>query len=54
MGAFPIREHEDPTELRKPGGDMVMRLTEAGLEGFFLTPVEALDAGHHRGQFASD
>ena len=40
-----IREHEDPAELREEGAAMVLELTRAGLDAFFLDPVERLGLG---------
>jgi len=40
-----IREADDPRELRKEGAEGVVRLTEIGLEAFFLRPVEAVGLG---------
>lgn len=40
-----IRSAEDPLAYRKEGADMVVRLTEVGLDAFFLAPVEQLSLG---------
>jgi len=40
-----IREADDPRDLRKEGAESVVRLTEIGLEAFFLRPVEAVGLG---------
>jgi hypothetical protein len=40
-----IREADDPRQLRREGAEGVVRLTEAGLEAFFLRPVEEAGLG---------
>ena len=40
-----IREHEEPSRLREEGAAMVLELTRAGLDAFFLDPVERLGLG---------
>jgi hypothetical protein len=40
-----LRSHPQPRELRRESGDLVQRLTEAGLAGYFLRPAEELGLG---------
>jgi hypothetical protein len=40
-----IRHADDPLLYRKQGAETVVRLTEVGLEAFFLAPVEQLGLG---------
>lgn len=40
-----IREADDPRDLRKEGAEGVVKLTEIGLEAFFLRPVEQAGLG---------
>ena len=40
-----IRVHPHPRELRREASELVVRLTEAGLAGYFLRPVEQLGLG---------
>lgn len=40
-----IRSAEDPLSLRREGAEAVVRLTEVGLEAFFLRPVQQIGLG---------
>ncbi|MEM9554323.1 MAG: hypothetical protein AAGC60_08700 [Acidobacteriota bacterium] len=40
-----IRAAEDATAHRDEGIELIQRLTDAGLEGFFLRPVESMGLG---------
>lgn len=40
-----LRTHPRPRELAREGAEMVVRLTEAGLDGYFLRPAKELGLG---------
>lgn len=40
-----IRAHPQPRELRRPAAELVVKLTEAGLAGYFQHPAERLGLG---------
>ena len=40
-----IREADDPLPLRREGAEAVVKLTQIGLESFFLEPVRQLGLG---------